>query len=42
MCGSVPFGENLEDPFELYEEIIKNQIEFPDYFKDLEAKAFLN
>ena len=29
MCGEVPFGEKVEDPMEIYFEIINNQLSFP-------------
>ena len=36
MCGSVPFGDKLQDPYEIYEEIIETRLEFPVfYFDDL-------
>lgn len=31
MCGYVPFGEEAEDPYEIYEDIIKKEIGYPDY-----------
>ena len=34
MCGYVPFGEEAEDPYEIYEEIIKSEYEFPNYLTD--------
>lgn len=41
MCGGVPFGEEAEDPYELYEEILKNQVTFPNYLKDKKAKKLI-
>lgn len=29
MCGYVPFAEEAEDPYEIYEDIIKKEIQFP-------------
>ena len=34
MCGCVPFGEEAEDPYEIYEEIIKNPINYPSFLND--------
>lgn len=34
MCGYVPFGEDAEDPYEIYEEIIKSKINYPDNLSD--------
>ena len=30
MCGKVPFGEDEEDPYRIYEEILEKPLEFPD------------
>ena len=32
VCGEVPFGENEEDPMEIYFEIINNHLTFPNKF----------
>jgi len=42
MCGMVPFGEEAEDPYDIYEQIITKPIKFPKYLKDLRAKALMN
>jgi len=42
MCGMVPFGEEAEDPYEIYEEIIKKEITYPNYLKDKKAKKFMD
>jgi len=34
MCGAVPYGEDLEDPFEIYKTIMKEQLKFPSIMKD--------
>ena len=31
MCGRVPFGEEEEDPYRIYEEILEKNLEFPNY-----------
>eukprot|EP00825_Cyclidium_porcatum_P044394 TRINITY_DN6505_c0_g1_i4.p1 TRINITY_DN6505_c0_g1~~TRINITY_DN6505_c0_g1_i4.p1 ORF type:complete len:269 (+),score=48.00 TRINITY_DN6505_c0_g1_i4:169-975(+) len=36
ICGAVPFGEEKEDPYEIYEEIIKSSI---NYSSDLDVNA---
>ncbi|EAR92057.2 CGMP-dependent kinase 9-1 (macronuclear) [Tetrahymena thermophila SB210] len=41
MCGYVPFAEEAEDPYEIYEEIIKKEIQFPAYMKDAVAKQLM-
>lgn len=41
MCGYVPFGEEAEDPYEIYEEIIKKEINFPNYLSDPMAKSLM-
>ncbi|CAD8211860.1 unnamed protein product [Paramecium pentaurelia] len=41
LCGYVPFGEDAEDPYEIYEQIIKNDIIYPQFFKDRKAKKLI-
>ena len=42
MCGMVPFGEDADDPYIIYEEIITGQIKYPSYLKDKEAKRLID
>lgn len=42
MCGMVPFGEEAEDPYEIYEEIITRPIKYPTYLKDKKAKRLMD
>jgi len=42
MCGMVPFGEEAEDPYEIYEEIITKPIKYPSYLKDKKAKRLMD
>jgi cGMP-dependent protein kinase len=37
MCGYVPFGEEAEDPYEIYDEIVRTEISFPNYMSDKKA-----
>ena len=41
MCGMVPFGEQVNNPYEIYEEIIKKQIFYPNYLKDQSARSLM-
>lgn len=44
MCGFVPFGEEEDDPFNVYRLIINSSTEFPPYFltnKNIYAKQFI-
>ena len=34
MCGYVPFGEDLEDPLQIYNTIMKSDLDFPSIIKD--------
>eukprot|EP01017_Pseudomicrothorax_dubius_P037439 TRINITY_DN5486_c0_g1_i7.p1 TRINITY_DN5486_c0_g1~~TRINITY_DN5486_c0_g1_i7.p1 ORF type:complete len:378 (+),score=108.91 TRINITY_DN5486_c0_g1_i7:200-1333(+) len=40
-CGMVPFGEEAEDPYEIYEDIIKKDIKFPAFLKDRKLRSFI-
>jgi cGMP-dependent protein kinase len=42
MCGLVPFGEEAEDPYDIYEEIVRKDIKFPSYLKDRKAKKLID
>lgn len=42
MCGMVPFGEEAEDPYEIYEDIITKPIKYPSYLKDKKAKRLMD
>ncbi len=38
----VPFGEEAEDPYEIYEEIIKKELQYPNYLKDKKSKKLMD
>lgn len=42
MCGMLPFGEDTEDPYEIYEEILKKEIKYPSYLKDKKARRLMH
>ncbi|CAD8172465.1 unnamed protein product [Paramecium octaurelia] len=41
VCGGLPFGEDAEDPFEIYKEITKKPLSYPSYMSDKSAKVFI-
>ena len=43
ISGFLPYGEDLEDPFEIYQEIVQNdeEVSFPKYVKDNTAKKLI-
>ena len=42
ISGFLPFGEDLEDPFEIYQEIINcKTLKFPQYVKDRSCKKLI-
>jgi cGMP-dependent protein kinase len=41
MGGFVPFGEDAEDPLQIYQEIIKNPLKFPKHMKDGNVNALI-
>lgn len=41
MCGGVPYAEEAEDPYEIYEEIMRSEIRFPTFLKDRKAKRLM-
>lgn len=42
MCGMVPFGEECEDPYDIYQTIIKSKLDFPNYVTSTVGKEFMN
>ena len=42
MCGKVPFGEDEDDPYFIYQEIITKKIKYPSYMKDIGAKKLMD
>lgn len=41
ICGGLPFGEEADDPFEIYKEIIKKPITYPHFMADKTAKTII-
>lgn len=41
MIGYVPFAEEADDPYEIYEDIIKKNLSFPSWLKDKYAKKLM-
>ena len=50
MCGGVPFAEvskqkyskDAEDPYDIYEEIVKKPLTYPSFLKDRKAKKLMD
>jgi cGMP-dependent protein kinase len=34
VCGAVPFGDNYDDPMDIYTAIVKDELKFPNFVKD--------
>ena len=41
-CGRLPFGEELEDPIDVYRSVAQDELEFPNYVHDIEFMALIN
>jgi cGMP-dependent protein kinase len=41
MCGYLPFGDDAEGPYEIYDDIMRNELKFPDFIKDKKAKKLM-
>ena len=41
MCGGVPFGENAEDPMDVYLAIINDKMTFPNFCRDHDFKLLM-
>lgn len=42
MAGFVPYGEDAEDPLQIYQEILKNSLKFPKHMKDPSINSFIS
>ena len=42
LYGNVPFAEDIEDPYEVYEEVIHGAICFPGFSNDKTTIRFIN
>ena len=40
-CGKLPFGEELEDPMEIYRAVATDELDFPNYVHDQEFKELM-
>ncbi len=40
-CGKLPYGEHLEDPFEIYDEVQKSELKFPKHYSDPKGKEMI-
>ena len=40
-CGYVPFGSNTDDPMEIYNSVLKDQLKFPSNCKDITFKRLM-
>ena len=41
VCGNLPYGEDLDDPYDIYKEIQKGDISFPKFYKDTKGKDLI-
>jgi len=41
MCGEFPFGEEVDDPYDIFEEIMKKNLAFPEFVNDSRGKKLL-
>lgn len=41
LCGFCPFGQNKEDPMDIYKSILEDDVKFPKTFKDSKAKKLI-
>lgn len=42
MCGDLPFGEDLDDPYDIYQEVLMNKLEIPPHMQDRQAARIIN
>jgi cGMP-dependent protein kinase len=32
MCGAIPYGDDSDDPYEIYKSIMRTKVQFPEFF----------
>ncbi|EGR32104.1 protein kinase domain protein [Ichthyophthirius multifiliis] len=42
MCGGLPYAEDADDPYEIYEQIMKQPLKLPKFIKDRNTIAFIS
>ncbi|CAD8190744.1 unnamed protein product [Paramecium pentaurelia] len=42
LCGGVPFGEDKDDPYKIYEDILNYQLKYPQFYRDQVGKNLMN
>lgn len=41
VCGKLPYGDDLEDPYTVYKEIMGEKIQYPKFYTSKQGKAFI-
>lgn len=41
VCGKLPFGEDLDDPYAIYKQISAEKIQYPNYYYNKKGKALI-
>ncbi len=41
VCGRLPFGEDFDDPYLIYKEIMGQKIQYPSYYYSKKGKALI-
>jgi cGMP-dependent protein kinase len=41
VCGKLPYGDELDDPYVIYKQIVKEKIQFPHYYNDHRGKTLI-
>ena len=42
LCGPAPYGNDSSDPYQIYNEILQKDVEYPEFVKDQQVKDFIN
>jgi cGMP-dependent protein kinase len=42
LCGQLPFGEDLDDPFAVHSAIVSSALKYPSFMTDLKAKKVID
>ena len=42
VCGNLPFGDDMDDPYEIHNMVLSSELKYPGFFADEECKILIN
>lgn len=41
VCGKLPYGDDVDDPYVIYKDIMKNKLSFPSFYGNEKGKNLI-